>query len=607
SNLFSSIVSYLLEPAIRSLLLAGLLAVVFAVLRVKSLSLRLTLWTGVLYAALAMPPLGWLLPALPLFLPKIEIWRLVSVSAPVAHVGVAARTSDVRSASVEAAHSLLATPSDLRSSHTVPWKAILAMIYTAGALLLLARFVLGFLLSRRLTRSSNPIKDADACARLRWYALLAGIEHLPRFNESEAVSVPATLGVFRPTIVLPEGWRKWEGAKVDAVLAHEVSHVARRDALTQQLSLLHRSVFWFSPLSWWLNRQLAELAEQASDEAALHAGADRTLYAETLLGFFAVVKSAPGRVRWQGISIANGSHAERRVERILSWKGGASIRLTKPVIVVVLLFATPVLFLTAAVRPLTQQLPPLPAPPPSPALPVAALKAPVLPRAPAPPPAQAGAPVAPAPPEPADADESSTWMDDSDGPHFVIMSGQSHTMSGSSDDWRHAKSLRSRIKGDFIWFERDDKGYVITDSTTVSRAREFFAPQEELGRKQAELGAKQAELGEQQAALGKKMSEVRVKVPDLTTDLRRVAERLKELGPTASQEDLGRIQSEIGELQSKIGEIQSRAGKEQSRIGEEQGAVGEKQGELGRQQGELGRQQAKAAKEASRKMQELLN
>ena len=58
-------------------------------------------------------------------------------------------------------------------------------------------------------------------------------------------------------------------AKLDAVIAHEVSHVVRRDALTQRLSLLHRAIFWFSPLAWWLDRHLAELAEQASDEAAL--------------------------------------------------------------------------------------------------------------------------------------------------------------------------------------------------------------------------------------------------------------------------------------------------------------------------------------------------
>ena len=39
--------------------------------------------------------------------------------------------------------------------------------------------------------------------------------------------------------------------------------------LTQRLSLLHRAIFWFSPLAWCLDRRLADLAEQASDEAAL--------------------------------------------------------------------------------------------------------------------------------------------------------------------------------------------------------------------------------------------------------------------------------------------------------------------------------------------------
>ena len=45
------------------------------------------------------------------------------------------------------------------------------------------------------------------------------------------------------------------------MLAHEVSHVERHDALTQRLALIHRAIFWFSPLAWWLERKLAAVAE----------------------------------------------------------------------------------------------------------------------------------------------------------------------------------------------------------------------------------------------------------------------------------------------------------------------------------------------------------
>ena len=152
------------------------------------------------------------------------------------------------------------------------------------------------------------------------------------------------------TILLPSGWRDWDDAKLDAVVAHEVSHVARRDALTQRLSLLHRAIFWFSPLSWWLDRHLADLAEQASDEAALSCGADSKAYARTLLEFFEALQAAPGRVRWQGVAMAKEGQAEKRLERILSWKGSVAMHLKKSVALVVVTLAIPAVYLAASVH-----------------------------------------------------------------------------------------------------------------------------------------------------------------------------------------------------------------------------------------------------------------
>lgn len=196
-----------------------------------------------------------------------------------------------------------------------------------------------------------------------------------------------------------------------------------------------------------------------------------------------------------------------------------------------------------------------------------------------------------------------------DEQRFVIVSGKTDalTMSGSGEDARHAEKLKQRIPGDFIWFQRDERSYIIRDQATVDRARQFWAPQEELGRKQEALGKQQEALGKQQQELGTRMQAVRVKVPDLTAELDKLKAELKQLGPDATTAQIARVQSEIGHLQSRIGEIQSHAGDEQGKLGEEMGALGEKQGELGRQQGELGRQQGELAEKASRDMKELLD
>src|SRR5262249_16315108 len=87
-----------------------------------------------------------------------------------------------------------------------------------------------------------------------------------------------------------------------------------------------------------------------------------------------------------------------------------------------------------------------------------------------------------------------------DEERFVIISGKTDgfTMSGSAEDARHAERLRKQISGDFIWFQREEKSYIIRDQATVERAQQVWAPQEELGRKQEELGKRQEALGKQQ-------------------------------------------------------------------------------------------------------------
>ena len=91
-------------------------------------------------------------------------------------------------------------------------------------------------------------------------------------------------------------------------------------------------------------------------------------------------------------------------------------------------------------------------------------------------------------------------------------------MSGSSEDAEHVERLRENISGDFIWFQRDEKSYVIRDQATIDRAKQLWAPQEELGKKQEELGKQQEALGKRQQELGAKMEQVRVNVPDMTAE-----------------------------------------------------------------------------------------
>ncbi len=316
----SKFLALMMDSAVRSLLLAFFLAVVLAGYRVHAVPAKLLAWRGMLLVALAMPLLILLSPALPLPVRVPAFWQVAASPAAYASrrsvvtqdAPSPAIRSDRISDSIKHQRGAVApsTPAgelhltaDPRVSRSpFPWILLASALYWTVAAFFLARLFLGMYFGVRLARAAAPIGDAEALRMLEAASREAGLRKLPLLSESGALRVPVTCGISRPAILLPDSWRDWDGDRLRAVLAHEISHVARRDSLVQLVALLHRAVFWFSPLSWWLDHHLSGLAEQASDEAALAAGADRTCYAETLVDFLArlEVPACGGMVwRWQ--------------------------------------------------------------------------------------------------------------------------------------------------------------------------------------------------------------------------------------------------------------------------------------------------------------------
>jgi hypothetical protein len=310
------------------------------------------------------------------------------------------------------------------------------------------------------------------------------------------------MGVLHPIVLLPTTWRDWDDAKLDAVIAHELSHIARRDTLTQRLSLLHCTIFWFSPLAWWLNRHLADLMEQASDEAALSCGVERKAYAMTLLSFFEALQGTPRRVWWQHVSMASagraGGCAEERVERILVWNGAAAMSLKKSIAILVLAPAVPVVYLTASAHPAYGKTDPqginvvevaqnqaTPAPPQASHAALAARKS---------------------------SNHNSYSYGYDDNLRFAIVSGKNNTMtmSGMNEDWEQFGQLKKKIQGDFIWFRRDGESYVSRDQATIDRAKAFWAhkrARQETGRTRPDSRKRWETTGRARRKNGKDSSE----------------------------------------------------------------------------------------------------
>ncbi len=273
--------SHLVDVSIRCVVLALIAAAVLWLLRAKrTAAMEHAVWTAVVCGMLALLVFGSVLPRLPLRVLRSDA---VPVMQPVESIQRAIGGTPAATAAV-----VRETP-----QLKIDW---FELGYAAIALVFLARFAMGMFLVRRLIAKSVAVDG---------------------FRESERITVPLTVGWLRPVILLPMEWREWDGAKLDAVLAHEGAHAARHDGLVAAMAGVNRCIFWFHPLARWLEQRLALLAELACDEACVAAMGDREAYARLLVEMAQVVDRSRGRLRGHALTMAAGSHIGKRVNSIL--------------------------------------------------------------------------------------------------------------------------------------------------------------------------------------------------------------------------------------------------------------------------------------------------
>lgn len=139
---------------------------------------------------------------------------------------------------------------------------------------------------RRMRRSARPThKGRELEILRRVQEQFPTVQHrvLPLRLSSQRTE-PGIFGIFLPVLVWPEALSaRLDDEHIEAIMAHELAHVRRRDNLTAALHMLVEVLFWFHPLVWWMERQLVREREQACDEAVIEMGGDEETYAESLL------------------------------------------------------------------------------------------------------------------------------------------------------------------------------------------------------------------------------------------------------------------------------------------------------------------------------------
>jgi hypothetical protein len=166
------------------------------------------------------------------------------------------------------------------------------------------------------------IRQGASPATLAWSASAARLAARLRLPTTPAVAVspevpgPIVAGVWRPTVIIPREARDWCDTRRDAVLMHELAHIARRDVAAQVMAHAVCAVHWFNPLAWIAARAMRRERERACDDAVLGNGVPASTYATELLAIAAgaMTASTPAAA----LSMARPSEIEGRLLAILA-------------------------------------------------------------------------------------------------------------------------------------------------------------------------------------------------------------------------------------------------------------------------------------------------
>jgi bla regulator protein BlaR1 len=174
-----------------------------------------------------------------------------------------------------------------------------------------------------------------ALTRLRrWHAIRLVVRASVPANIAAPVEIrlspgllePGVVGLKRPVLLLPHGIvERLTPSEMNAILAHELCHVRRRDNLLACLHMIVETMFWFHPLVWWIGARLLDERERACDEDVISRGNQPGIYAEAFLNVCKLYAEAP----LVCVSGVTGSDLRRRIEAIMRNRRVAALSLGK--------------------------------------------------------------------------------------------------------------------------------------------------------------------------------------------------------------------------------------------------------------------------------------
>jgi bla regulator protein blaR1 len=191
---------------------------------------------------------------------------------------------------------------------------ILLLVWFSGCAVILLTWWARWRRVAATVRAALPVncgRELDALRRLE--RIGGGQRPLPLVSSDTSLE-PGVFGILKPVLLWPRRiGEHLNDAQIEALVAHELSHVRRRDNLTASLHMLVEAILWFHPAVWWLGARLLDERERACDEEVIRSGTEPQVYAESILRTCKFCLQP----RLECVAGITGSALKRRIERIM--------------------------------------------------------------------------------------------------------------------------------------------------------------------------------------------------------------------------------------------------------------------------------------------------
>ena len=232
----------------------------------------------------------------------------------------------------------------------LPWAVV---VWLGGVIVMFVWHFGGWIQVRGLRQGGTRAAGAKVQEMFDRLLTRLRVRRSVRLLESVRVAVPVVVGLLRPVVLLPIGAvTGLSPGQLEAILAHELAHIRRRDCLVQMLQAIMETLLFYHPGVWWVSRQIREESEQCCDDLAVGLCPDRLGYAHAL----AKVAELGSVQQTAFAAAATGGKLLPRIRRLMKpGEAGSSSHAWPIVALTTVVFASSMLLAIAQAQPASSQ------------------------------------------------------------------------------------------------------------------------------------------------------------------------------------------------------------------------------------------------------------